>query len=60
MTVCKENQNSEPLNQLAVEVSHLTVFASLKAELSVGVVNSGKGVTQYNRMGKHKFERDEE
>ena len=26
----------------------------------VGVVGSGRGVTEYERMGKHKFEEDKE
>jgi len=26
----------------------------------VGVTGSGKGVTEYERMGKHKFEKDDE
>ena len=33
---------------------------SLTFCLAVGVVGSGRGVTEYERMGKHKFDEDKD
>lgn len=41
--------------------SHLSVGMRNGANRGVvGVVGSGRGITQYERMGKHKFEADKE
>jgi hypothetical protein len=58
---CKASQSLGRPNRQVDVVSHHypSSIGITTADTAVGVVGSGKPPTQYNRMGKHKFDREE-